>query len=54
MLLFAQLTLICHLWFTQVYLSDAEFSTVVGMSKSEFAALPKWKQQAKKKEVGLF
>ncbi|POM60945.1 Villin-like protein, partial [Phytophthora palmivora] len=36
------------------YLSDAEFQTVMDMSKDEFAGLPKWKQQAKKKEVGLF
>ena len=38
----------------QSYLSDAEFSTVFGMSKSEFGALAKWKQTNKKKEVGLF
>ncbi|KAG7401082.1 hypothetical protein PHYBOEH_002965 [Phytophthora boehmeriae] len=36
------------------YLSDAEFQTVMEMSKDEFAELPKWKQQAKKKSVGLF
>lgn len=36
------------------YLTDAEFATVMGMSKSEYAGLPKWKQQAKKKDVGLF
>lgn len=38
----------------QVYLSDAEFLEVMGMTKSEFGKLPKWKQQAKKKEVKLF
>ncbi|CAI5734286.1 unnamed protein product [Peronospora destructor] len=36
------------------YLTDAEFQTVMEMSKDEFAKLPKWKKQAKKKEVGLF
>ncbi|RHY55571.1 hypothetical protein DYB30_004532 [Aphanomyces astaci] len=36
------------------YLSDAEFKTVLGVTRGEFAALPKWKQQAKKKEVNLF
>ncbi|KAG1701627.1 hypothetical protein DVH05_010931 [Phytophthora capsici] len=38
----------------EAYLSDADFQTVMEMSKSEFEGLPKWKQQAKKKEVGLF
>ncbi|ETW03641.1 hypothetical protein H310_05039 [Aphanomyces invadans] len=36
------------------YLSDAEFKTVFGITRGEFDALPKWKQQAKKKEVRLF
>lgn len=36
------------------YLSDAEFREVMGTTKDEFAKLPKWKQQAKKKEVKLF
>lgn len=36
------------------YLSDAEFQQVMGCSKAEFAKQPKWKQQAKKKEKGLF
>ncbi|ETL43532.1 hypothetical protein F441_06171 [Phytophthora nicotianae CJ01A1] len=36
------------------YLTDAEFQTVMEMSKDEFEKLPKWKQQAKKKEVNLF
>ncbi|OQR93077.1 villin-like protein [Achlya hypogyna] len=36
------------------YLSDAEFQTVFGQSRAEFNAMPKWKQQAKKKEVKLF
>jgi hypothetical protein len=38
----------------QIYLSEAEFQTVMEVSKDEFAKLPKWKQQAKKKDVGLF
>ncbi|RMX63734.1 hypothetical protein DD238_006349 [Peronospora effusa] len=33
------------------YLTDAEFQTVMEMSKDEFAKLPKWKKQAKKKET---
>ncbi|CAH0479702.1 unnamed protein product [Peronospora belbahrii] len=36
------------------YLTDAEFQTVMEMSRDEFAKLPKWKKQAKKKAVGLF
>ncbi|CAI5721964.1 unnamed protein product [Hyaloperonospora brassicae] len=36
------------------YLTDAEFQTVMDMTKDEFVKLPKWKQQAKKKETGLF
>lgn len=38
----------------ETYLSDAEFQTVMGLSKAEFENLPKWKQQAKKREVELF
>ncbi|KAF1327086.1 Villin-like protein, partial [Globisporangium splendens] len=38
----------------ETYLSDAEFLEVMGVSKDEFAKLPKWKQVAKKKEVKLF
>lgn len=37
-----------------MYLSDSEFATVMGVSKAEFADMPKWRQQAKKKEVNLF
>ncbi|KAF0698850.1 hypothetical protein As57867_010487, partial [Aphanomyces stellatus] len=36
------------------YLSDADFKTVFGQTRAEFDAMPKWKQQAKKKEVRLF
>lgn len=38
----------------ETYLSDAEFLTVIGVSKADFAKQPGWKKQAKKKEVGLF
>ena len=38
----------------EAYLSDAEFSTVFGMTRAAFAALPRWKRDAKKKEVHLF
>lgn len=36
------------------YLSPEDFQAIFGQDKISFAALPKWKQQAKKKEVGLF
>jgi hypothetical protein len=36
------------------YLSDAAFDAVFGMTKSAFAALPKFKQVAAKKAHGLF
>jgi advillin len=35
-------------------LSDEEFLVVFGCTKEEFAALPGWKQQDKKKEKGLY
>ena len=35
-------------------LSDADFQAAFGMTKDDFAGLPKWKKQQKKKEVGLF
>jgi advillin len=38
----------------ETYLSDAEFQTLFGTSKAEFAKQPGWKRQAKKKELGLF
>jgi len=37
----------------EAYLSDTEFKEVFKMSKEEFYALPKWKQDQKKKETGL-
>jgi len=36
------------------FLEPAEFPTVFGMTKEEYFAMPKWKQIAKKSEVGLF
>jgi len=36
------------------YLSEEEFKTAFGMSRSDYGALPKWKQQAAKKKAGLF
>ncbi|PPD94035.1 hypothetical protein GOBAR_DD08947 [Gossypium barbadense] len=38
----------------EAYLSDNEFQTVFGMEKEAFYKLPKWKQDLKKKKVGLF
>ncbi|CAM9268509.1 unnamed protein product [Phaeothamnion confervicola] len=38
----------------ELYLSDPEFKEVFGMSKADFEALPKWKQQAAKKVKDLF
>jgi hypothetical protein len=36
------------------YLSPEEFVAIFGQDKVSFYAMPKWKQQAKKKDVGLF
>ncbi|TMW63189.1 hypothetical protein Poli38472_002130 [Pythium oligandrum] len=38
----------------EVYLSDAEFEKLFGATKDEFSKQPKWRQQAKKKELNLF
>eukprot|EP01087_Luapelamoeba_hula_P021999 TRINITY_DN779_c2_g1_i12.p1 TRINITY_DN779_c2_g1~~TRINITY_DN779_c2_g1_i12.p1 ORF type:complete len:470 (-),score=153.58 TRINITY_DN779_c2_g1_i12:1432-2841(-) len=38
----------------EAYLSDAEFETIMGANRPDFQKLPRWKQTAKKKEVGLF
>lgn len=38
----------------EVYLSDAEFKTVFGVSREEFNKFPGWKKTAEKKRVGLF
>ena len=36
------------------YLSDSEFEAVLGMPRSDFEALPKWKQTNLKKKHSLF
>ena len=36
------------------YLTDKDFQGVFGMSKEEFAGIPKWKRVNLKKQVGLF
>jgi hypothetical protein len=38
----------------EAYLSAAEFKQVMGASKAEFYAQPKWKRDAKKKDNKLF
>ena len=38
----------------EMYLSDADFTTVFAMSRSDFKALPAWKAKAAKQKVGLF
>jgi hypothetical protein len=38
----------------QKLLSDQDFVTVFKMSKDEFSKQPGWKQDSKRKEVGLF
>lgn len=38
----------------EAYLSEEEFEKVFSRTKDEFYSLPKWKQQARKKEVLLF
>mmetsp|Transcript_96513 Transcript_96513/g.282087 ORF Transcript_96513/g.282087 Transcript_96513/m.282087 type:complete len:608 (-) Transcript_96513:130-1953(-) len=38
----------------ELYLSDAEFAEVFGMDRPSFTALPKWRQQQKKKDHGIF
>lgn len=38
----------------EYYLDDLVFQEMFGMTKQEFDKLPKWKQHAKKKVVGLF
>jgi advillin len=38
----------------ELYLDEDEFPKVFGVSPAEFAALPKWKRDAKKKEKKLF
>ena len=38
----------------EYYLSDEEFASVLGMDHAAWGELKKWKQEKKKKEVGLF
>jgi hypothetical protein len=37
-----------------LYLADAEFLTVMKMTKADFIKLPKWKADGEKRKVGLF
>ncbi|XP_054827115.1 villin-1 isoform X2 [Eublepharis macularius] len=39
---------------TSDYLSEEDFIAVFGVSRQDYATLPQWKQQALKKEKGLF
>uniref|UniRef100_A0A7S2B2Y4 HP domain-containing protein n=1 Tax=Octactis speculum TaxID=3111310 RepID=A0A7S2B2Y4_9STRA len=36
------------------YLEESEFERILGTTRKEFNAMPKWKRDRKKKEVGLF
>jgi hypothetical protein len=36
------------------YLDAKEFASLFGSDKATFAAMPKWKRDTKKKELGLF
>jgi len=38
----------------EYYLSDEEFTRVLGMTHAQWDALKQWKRDQKKKEVGLF
>lgn len=38
----------------ETYLSDAEFQSLFGMGKAEFATQPKWKKETAKKKHGLY
>ncbi|XP_053569745.1 villin-like protein [Bombina bombina] len=38
----------------EMYLSDADFVSILGVPKTQFYQMPKWKQQSMKKEKGLF
>jgi gelsolin len=38
----------------ETYLSDKEFESLFGMSKSQFYALPQWKQAQRKLDLDLF
>jgi hypothetical protein len=38
----------------EVHLTDEEFDKVFGMTRADFAKVPKWKQLLEKKKLGLF
>lgn len=38
----------------ELYLDDAEFESLFGCNKEEFAKLPKWRRDGKKKELNLY
>ena len=38
----------------EFYLSDAEFETVLGMTKAAWSDIKTWKREGKKKDLGLF
>ena len=38
----------------ELHLSDDEFAAVFAVSKADFLRQPKWKQDNKKKQLGLF
>lgn len=38
----------------QNHLSDSDFSSIFGITKEEFAGMPRWKQLNMKKEKGMF
>lgn len=41
-------------FYNQEYLNDEEFASLIGVSRADFAAQPKWRRDNKKKELGLF
>jgi len=38
----------------EIYLSDQDFLTAMGCSRDEFYKMPQWKQNNKKRMMGLF
>lgn len=40
--------------YLQKHLSDLDFSSIFGITKEEFAGLPRWKQLNMKKDKGMF
>jgi hypothetical protein len=41
-------------WRKEAYLDSSTFVEVMGMTSLEFSTMPQWKQDKKKREVGLF